>query len=240
MTRLIDTQGRRSLRHGFILLSLGAWAASGPVAAGPAPQAAPGACVEIGSPKPTASFVYRYTDSSGTVSDYTNQWLEFTPTSSRLQTTKTGTTGPMVSTYVGTHRIENDMLVLLQSVASGTDPNGPFKNTTTYSPGIIGDSVQRACRGQTVTIPAVSATMESRAGKFSIKTDPGTLNVIAIDESITVPAGTFATVRYTRSLSSGRGAQIDEFWKSTVHGVTVKHTYTAPGVTSTELLQAIK
>ena len=98
----------------------------------------------------------------------------------------------------------------------------------------------RACAGQTVTIPTVTATSESRAGKYSMKTDAGTIKIISINESITVPAGTFVTVRYTRTMTSGRGTTIDEFWKSTIHGVTVKHTYVAPGMTSTETLQAIK
>ena len=198
-----------------------------------------GPCVDIGSPKPTAAYVYHYTDSSGTVSDYTNRWPQFTPTTSQLKTTKTGTTGPMESTSVSSHKIENNMLVLSQSVASGVDGNGTFNNTTTYSPAIIGDTAVRACAGQTVTIPIVTATITTMQGKFSTKTDPGTIKVISVNESITVPAGTFETVRYTKTLT-GQRLVIDEFWKSVVHGVTVKHTYVAPGSTSTEVLTAIK
>jgi hypothetical protein len=57
---------------------------------------------------------------------------------------------------------------------------------------------------------------------------------------VTVPAGTFDTVRYVKTMNSGRGQVVDEFWKSIDHGVTVKRTSTQPGSVATEILIAIK
>jgi hypothetical protein len=45
-------------------------------------------CVNIGKPDPAKTFSYEHKDSSGTVSHYTNRWLEFTDTRSRLRTTR--------------------------------------------------------------------------------------------------------------------------------------------------------
>jgi len=66
------------------------------------------------------------------------------------------------------------------------------------------------------------------------------MTIVSINEPATVPAGTFMTVRYTKTMNSGRGQVFDEFWKSIEHGVTVKRNSTQPGSVATELLVAIK
>jgi hypothetical protein len=55
-----------------------------------------------------------------------------------------------------------------------------------------------------------------------------------------VPAGTFDAIHYTRSTNGARGPIVDEYWKSTEHGVVVKHLSAVAGVTLTEQLQAIR
>jgi hypothetical protein len=54
------------------------------------PPGPPGDCTTIGAPKPTLNFTYRYADSTGGSSEYTNRWDQFTPTGSRLVTTRAG------------------------------------------------------------------------------------------------------------------------------------------------------
>jgi hypothetical protein len=69
-----------------------------------------------------------------------------------------------------------------------------------------------------------------------VSTHAGTLAIVAIPESVTVPAGTFETVRYTRTMATPVGPSVDEYWRSIEHGVVVKHTSTLPGGAATEVL----
>ena len=72
-----------------------------------------------------------------------------------------GPGGAGVSTYVSQHQVVNDLFVLEQSTASGTDGGGPFTTSMTYTPGAIADPAFRACAGQEWTIPAVTARSRS-------------------------------------------------------------------------------
>ena len=188
-------------------------------------------CVTLGAPKPTLSFTYRYSDTQGST-DYTNQWTQFSATGSQLVTTRANGR----STYISKHSVANDLFVLESSVASGTDPGGAFNNTMTYTPGAIGDPAYKACEGRTWPIHSVKATSASSRGTFSTNTDPGTLTIVKLHDSVTVPAGTFDTVHYRKTM----GKVIDEFWKSIEHGVTVKRNSAQPGAIATEILIAIK
>ena len=76
----------------------------------------------LGAPKPTLNFTYRYADTSSS-SDYTNRWDQFSPTGSRLITTRTGANAGQ-STYVSKHQVVDDTFVLEASTAVGTDANG--------------------------------------------------------------------------------------------------------------------
>jgi hypothetical protein len=202
---------------------------------GQAAAIASASCVDLGAPKPTLAFTYRYSDASGST-DFTNRWKQFSATGSELVTTRA--TGQ--STYVSRHRVSDDVFVLESSSASGTDADGPFNNSMTYTPGTIGDPAYKACEGKTWSIAVVNATSRSMRGSSSAKTDPGTMKIVKIHERVTVPAGTFDTVRYVKSMNSGRGQVVDEFWKSIEHGVTVKRTSRQPGSVATEILVGIK
>ena len=203
-----------------------------------APAVVSGNCVTIASPKPALNFTYRYSDTSGS-SDYTNRWDQFTPSGSRLVTTRTGANAGQ-STYVSKHQVVDDVFVLEASTASGTDATGVFTNSMTYTPGAIGDPAYRACEGRSWTITAVNAAIKSAQGSFSTRTDPGVMTIIKIHESITVPAGTFDTVHYMKTMNSGRGQVVDEFWKSIEHGITVKRNSRQPGSVAVEVLTAVK
>ena len=197
-------------------------------------------CVAINPPKADVDFVYSYTSSTGEVSESTMRWLQFTPTASRLQTTRTGRTGPLVATEETEHSIENDLLVMLRDTLTGTDEAGPFSQSMTYSPGMIVMPAFRACAGLTVTIPSVAQTNKSNASTSTTQSDPGELKIIAVDVPVTVPAGTFNTVHFIRTLNKTRGTDVNEVWRSTLHGVTIKRVHTTPRTTATEVLQAVR
>jgi len=203
-------------------------------------SAAAADCVTVSAPHPGVTYTYSYTDNSGGASTYTNQWEAFTSTASRMRLTQSGSRGTGASVYQGSHRIVDDLIVLERSESTGTDPSGPFSTTVTYSPPLPGDPATRVCLDRAWTIPSVSATNASGRGSFTVRTEPGTGRVMGIRESVTVPAGTFQTVHYTKILSSARGRIVDDYWKSIEHGVTVKHSYTAPGAVSTEVLTAVR
>ena len=197
-------------------------------------------CVPINPPKPDVDFVYSYTSSTGEVSESTMRWLQFTPTTSRLRTTRVGRAGPLVTTEDTEHSIENDLLVMLRDTLAGTDEAGPFTSSMTYSPGMIVMPAFRACAGHTATIPSVAQTTTSKSGTVSTQSDSGVLKIIAVDVPVTVPAGTFSTVHFTRTLNKPRGTDVNEVWRSTLHGVIVKRVHTTPRTTATEVLQAIR
>jgi len=200
-------------------------------------EQAPANCVSIGTPKPTLSYTYRYGDSAGGSSEFTDQWEEFTKTGSRLLTTKTSPKGPGVLTSTTEHRVVDDVLILDRSTHTGTDAGNRVDNSTSYQPGVVADPAYRACAGRTWPIPAVVATSQSAHGRFSAATPEGTLAIRAIRESVSVPAGRFDTVHYTRT----GGQSVDEYWKSIEHGVTVRRTHTLPGgVVVTTILQTIE
>lgn len=232
----------RVVTHVFVVIALATSIHWLKAADAEPPQAAAvvasGNCVTLGVPKPTLSFTYRYADNTSS-SEYTNRWDQFSPTGSRLITTRTGANAGE-STYISKHQVVDDAFSLEASTAVGTDANGVFNNSMTYTPGAIGDPAYKACEGKMWKIAAVNATMKSVQGSFSVKTDPGTMTIIKIHESMTVPAGTFDTVHYMKTMNSGRGQLVDEFWKSIEHGVTVKRNSRQPGGIAVETLIGIK
>lgn len=128
-------------------------------------------------------------------------------------------------------------MILESSAQAGTDAGKDVSNSTSFQPGLVGDPAYRACAGRTWPVPSVVATNQSAQGTFSADTPPGTLAIIAIREPVTVPAGRFDTVHYTRTSDQS----VDEYWKSIAHGVMVKRTHTLPGgLVATATLEAIR
>jgi len=206
--------------------------------AGAATQA-DGDCVLIGKPQPTMGYTYRYRDSRGGASEYTSRWDEVSATGSRVRTTRRGAGGSSASVQVNRHRILDDIVMIEQSTQSGTDTSGPVRNATTFSPAITGDPAFRACEGRAWQIASVTATHVSLRGSHSAKSDVGELRIVALRVPVTVPAGRFDTVHYTRTMTSPVGRVTDEYWKSIEHGVIVKHHSTLPGVRVSEELMSI-
>jgi hypothetical protein len=191
--------------------------------------AAAGDCVTIGTPKPGVVYHYTRSQSNGATTESSHQWESVTPTGSKLKTTGPG--GMQIQ--VNEHEIVNNVAVLKRT--SRQSPAGAVVESTSFAPGILSDPAFRACAGQTWTIPPVTATFQSGQRTATAKSPAGSLKILGIRERITVPAGTFDVVHYTRTSQS-----VDEYWKSTQHGVVVKHVATLNGVTFTETLVAIK
>jgi hypothetical protein len=198
-----------------------------------APQAArsaqSGDCVTIGTPKPGVTYHYTHAQSNGVTTQTSHQWETVTPTGSRVK--NVGPAGTQIQ--VNEHHIVDDAAVLDRT--SKESATGVVLEATSFKPGLVSDPAFRACAGQTWAIPSVTAAFQSQQQKASAQTPAGNLRIVAIRERITVPAGTFDTVRYIRTSQS-----VDEYWKSIEHGVVVKHIATVSGVTITETLTAIK
>ncbi len=197
----------------------------------PAPSPAPGSnCVSIAAPQPSRIYTYQHRESTGALTSTTNQWESVTTTGSRVRIT-----GPQgVQIHINTHTILGDVAIL--TLTRKTDGKGGLMSSTEFSPGLVSDPAFRACTGKSWGIGAVAATYRTASGQGgSAMTPGGTLTILGIREQVTVPAGTFDTVHYLRSTSQAN----DEYWKSTEHGVVVKHIATlrggAGGVTETLL-----
>lgn len=192
-----------------------------------------GDCVAIGTPNPATTFVFRHEDSSGAVTESTQQWEEVSETGSKVRITR----GRAVQIQSTKHAIKDDVsLIGAMITATGTTVTA----NTQFRPGMVGDPVFRACAGRSWAIPAVTASYEGGGRSASAATPSGTLRIVAIRESVKVAAGPFQTVHYTRTTKLPNGQTFNEYWKSIEHGVVVKHTATLPNGRATEELIAIR
>jgi hypothetical protein len=197
-------------------------------------QAPPaGDCVVIGTPRPSVGYTYEHQETGGTPARFTNFWEEITETGSRVRTLR----GTIEFTQVNQHRIVDDVSVVEATTSSQT---GRAPSTTTFRPGIVSDPAFRACAGRSWPIAAATVTHGFGASPASATTFAGTLAIVAVREAVTVPAGEFETVRYTRTLLTPVGRSIDEYWTSIEHGVVVRHVATYPGGSSSEVLLSIR
>jgi hypothetical protein len=234
----VNSIQRRLAVNGLIAATFAVIIASLPVQGSRAQQErvkAVAGCVTIGTPKPDRGYSYRQTQSGGGNSEFTDWWEEFTKTGSRLLTTPGRTKGQGILT-VNRHRIVNDVLVLDSSSQSGPGAGG----SSSYRPSVVSNLAFRACEGRSWPVPGVTVTNQSSQGTFSAMSEPGTLKIVSIHESINVPAGRFDTVHYVRNLNSRAGPQLNEYWTSIEHGVVVKRMHTIGGVVITATLQAIQ
>ncbi len=189
----------------------------------------PANCVAIAAPKPSVDYTYDHMEPNGNRSQYTQQWDAVSATGSRVRVT--GPRGTEIQ--VSEHHIVDDVMVLdRQSKLNG---NGSVIDATAFRPGLVGDPAFRACAGRSWPIPSVTASYQSSQAKASMATPTGTLRIIGVRETVSVPAGQFGTVHYIRTSQS-----TDDYWKSIDHGVIVKHIATLQGGVVTEVLLSIR
>ena len=154
-----------------------------------------------------------------------------TATGSTLTTT--GPAGTIVQ--VNTHQILGDVAILKLSLK--TNAKGGLISSTEFSPGLVSDPAFRACANKSWSIGSVAVSYRSSSGQAGSAMAPsGMLSILGIREKVSVPAGTFDTVHYLRATSDSR----DEYWKSTQHGVIVKHLATSRGGNVSEQLTSIR
>jgi hypothetical protein len=192
---------------------------------------AQGDCVAIGTPKPSLTYTYRHTDANGAVTQSTNQWESVTPTGSRHRAV--GSTG--LTIQENEHHIVDDVAYLdRQSVVN---ERGARQSSTVFKPAIVSAPAFRACAGKSWKGEPSMVTFQSAGrGPASAKMGPVSLRIVAIREAVSVAAGRFDTVHYIRESTS-----LDEYWKSTEHGVVVRHTAKIGGRTvMTQELVSIK
>ena len=194
--------------------------------------AAAGGCVEFGKPKPTTTYVYRRSDSSGPVTQYSHRWTEFTAERTSVSVVR----GKVNEVVANRHKIEDDVTM----IAATASRSSSGASRTDFRPAMTGDPMFRACAGRTWNIKAVAATYTAGAQVSTAYTYAGTMRIVSLRETVQVPAGRFECVRYTRTLATPTGPSLDEYWKSVEHGVVVKQVSKVGGWTSTSELTAIK
>jgi hypothetical protein len=213
-----------------ILVAVLACAGSLPaVDPGLAAQGGGGDCVTIAKPNPAATYVFRHEDSGGAVTEFTQQWKEVSETGSAARTTRRG----VVTVQTTAYKIREDGVSLISVMTNAGD-------STQFRPAMIGDPVFRACAGLSWAIPAVTAYYQGGGRSASAATQSGQLRIISVNASVTVPAGTFRAVHYTRTMNLPKGQNFNQYWKSIEHGVVVQHTSTLPAGRASEVLIAIR
>ena len=171
-------------------------------------------CVRFGTPKPTATFVFRGRSSPGGSEDRSERWTEVTGTIVRVSVAR----GKVNEKVVNRYRLRDDV----SWIDSTTSSVSGVTSTTRFRPAALGEPHTRACAGRTWKIPAVAATYESGARVSVATTYAGTLRIVSLRESVTVPAGKFDCVHFSRTLATPTGQSVDHYWKSIEHGVVIR------------------
>ena len=191
------------------------------------PPPATSNCVSIGTPKPGVGYTYSHVESTGNSSEYTQYWDRLTPTESRVRIVKAGQDLVQTSIY----KVVDDVAHITRMTKAG---GGRVIDSTTFNPGLVSDPIFRACAGKSWAVPSVALVFDGPTSARA-NTPAGRLSIVAIRGTQTVPAGTFDTVEYVRTSQSR-----DVYWKSTLHGVIVKHIASVAGNSVTETLIRIK
>ena len=193
-------------------------------------------CATIGRPKLGVKYAFHFTDPTGTVSTSTTEYLGVSDTSVRLRLIHNGAFGTVERVNDSTLRVEDDLVVVEKMVSSGSNERGAFENTVTFRPARISDPASRVCSSRTWTIPQVAvSTMGSQGGSSETTTDLGHGRVTSVRESVTVPAGTFRTVRYEKVFDGAHGHVVETTWLSIADGVGVKYTHEGPAGLATQV-----
>ena len=178
----------------------------------PTPTPAPG-CAPIGTPQPSRVYTYELHPSTGRTTTSTEQWESVTPTGSKVRTT--GPDGVIVQ--INSHKFVNNVAML--SLSMKTTAKGVLMSSTDFSPAMVSDPVVSACPGASWNIAPVTVIYRPASGKGgNANMSGGSLRIVTVREKVTVPAGTFDTVHYVRTVSTST----DEYWKSLDQGVIVK------------------
>jgi len=187
---------------------------------------------------------------NGNVS-YTITWISDTPT--QTKTTQHVVT-PQATTDVETTLdgvVSGNLRGLKHLYTKSTTPVPFFGNTVVevdidFVPALIAGPAGGWCTGATWTVPASTETIVSKsiAGQTSniVTTIASDGAVLAVGELVTVPAGTFRTVKYRSNTMSGSSLQPAITWTSMDRSIVVKQDTLdgAGNVTTTTELQSVQ
>lgn len=207
-------------------------------------------CHTFGLVTPGTKGTYLTTTSNGNV-NFTITWISDTPT--QTKTTQ----------HVVTPQATTDVETTLDGVVSGplrgikhlytkSITPVPFLGNTVvevdidFVPALIAGPAEGWCANATWTVPASTETIVSKslAGQQSsiVTTIASEGQVLAVDEVVAVPAGTFHTVKYKSYTVSGTSLQPSITWTSKERNVVVKQDTLdgAGNVTTTTVLTALE
>jgi len=171
--------------------------------------------------------------------EITFNYLEVTETNMRFKlsssvTTAAGTSNTDSENF-SSHTIKDNYLYISNS--KGILPDGSTESETRYEPDLLSGPVLVFCEGQTWESNPVTVTSILNEGEPTVVEQTRKKGIVeAIDETITVPAGVFNTVRIRITKDDGA---YDISWVSTDHGDPVRaESYNSNG--SLELLRELK
>jgi hypothetical protein len=104
------------------------------------------------------------------------------------------------------------------------------QRTETYSPARLRGPVTHACAGQTWSVPSVTLTTEI-AGEGSSQDATPTMDgeVVAVDEPLTTPAGSFTALHWRETTTSGDDAgTVSNYWNDVATGLLLLSRTQAP------------
>ncbi len=193
---------------------------------------------------------YRSTAPSGTVT-FQVTYLSDTPTQTKTtQKVQAPTGNADVETALDGEVVGN--LRGLKHINVKTTMTVPVLGTVTgttdvdFVPSLLAGPAAGWCVGETWTIAPVTETIVTTgfasAPPVIVTTIASTGEVLAVGENVTVPAGTFRTVKYRSAIASGTSVQPAITWTSMDHSIVVKQdTLDAAGnVTSTTELVSLQ
>lgn len=178
---------------------------------------------------------------------FTITWISDTPTQTRTtqKVTANGTVSDAETVLDG--EVVGNLRALKKfnlKVSTTVPVLGKLTTETdvTFTPSLVAGPAAGWCVGNTWTIPPVTEQIlvKSPQGTFpsTVTTIASTGEVLAVGESVTVPGGTFNTVKHRGSILSGSSVQTAITWVSMQHNIVVKQdTIDGSGaVTSTTVL----
>jgi hypothetical protein len=234
----------------FFHLAPSAFAAKRRISSPPAAPGNSGNCHTFGFVRAGLKGSYLTTSPSGNVT-YTITWLSDTAT--QTVTTQKVTT-PQATTEVETH-LDGETVGPLRGLkhlyTKSTTPAPVIGSVVVevdidFVPSLIAGPAAGWCAGATWNVPPSTETITTKTA-FGTQTQiqttaASTGEVLAVNESITVPAGTFRTVKYRGTIVADNNAQTAITWTSMPDAIVVRQdTLDSNGnVTSTTTLQSMQ
>ena len=191
----------------------------------------PGDCHTFGLVQAGLVVAYHSTTSNGGVADFEITYISDTPTKliTKQKTVTAQGTAEADTTVDG--EVVGNLRGLKHIKVKGTTTVPVFGKVTIdtdidFVPSLIAGPAEGWCVGAKWNVSPVTETItvKSPAGNFTnvVTTVGSEGEVLAVGASITVPAGTFQTVKYRGVIVSGQDPQVAITWVSMTDNVVVK------------------